>query len=156
MPPTKERVEKICASCGRRITLRRRWKRQWSEVRYCSHACRKRGIRTIDQQLEDAMLGQLNCRRRGASICPSETARAVAGDTDWRQLMEPVRRAARRLANRDLVQILQGGRVVDPSDFRGPIRVRSRIRSATDGLGPIRPKMLTKLRTPKSRTENSQ
>ncbi len=70
------------------------------------------------------MLALLARRHRGSSICPSEAARAVAGDKAWRQLLEPVRRAARRLAHRDLVEILQGGRVVDPSDFRGPIRVR--------------------------------
>ena len=124
--PTHERIEKNCVSCGRRITQRRRWTGQWSEVRYCSRACGKRGIRTIDRRLEDAVLGLLAQRRRDASICPSEAARAVAGDQDWRQLMEHARRAARRLAHRDLVQILQGGRVVNPSDFRGPIRVRSR------------------------------
>jgi hypothetical protein len=70
------------------------------------------------------VLAVLARRRRDATICPSEAARAVAGDEEWRQLMEPARRAARRLAHRELVQILQGGRVVDPSDFRGPIRVR--------------------------------
>ena len=124
--PTQEGIEKNCVSCGRRITLRKRWKVQWSELRYCSHACRTRSIRTIDRQLEVAVLALLARRHRGGSICPSEAARAVAGDKEWRQFMEPVRRAARRLAHRDLVEILQGDRVVDPSDFRGPIRVRSR------------------------------
>ena len=65
----------------------------------------------------------LGARARGASICPSEAARAARGE-DWRALMEPVREAARRLAERRIVEITQGGRVVDPGRFRGPIRIR--------------------------------
>ena len=40
--------------------------------------------------------------------------------------MEPARQAARRLVARDLVDITQSGRVVDPSTARGPIRIRAR------------------------------
>jgi hypothetical protein len=39
-------------------------------------------------------------------------------------LMEPARMAARRLVERGEVQITQGGRVVDPSHAKGPIRIR--------------------------------
>jgi len=45
-------------------------------------------------------------------------------DETWRELMEPARRAARRLVAAGKVQITQGGVVVDPSTARGPIRVR--------------------------------
>lgn len=38
--------------------------------------------------------------------------------------MEPVRRAARRLCARQQVEITQGGRVVDPTEVRGAIRLR--------------------------------
>jgi hypothetical protein len=38
--------------------------------------------------------------------------------------MEPARMAARRLVARGEVQIVQGGRVVDPSTARGAIRIR--------------------------------
>ncbi|WP_244238927.1 DUF3253 domain-containing protein [Corallococcus carmarthensis] len=58
-------------------------------------------------------------------MCPSEVARA-SGDEDWRALMEPVREAARRLVARGVLDIVQGGRVVDPSTARGPIRLRLR------------------------------
>ncbi|WP_414694462.1 DUF2256 domain-containing protein [Paraburkholderia sp.] len=33
---------KTCAVCGRPMTWRRAWARHWAEVRYCSHACRRR------------------------------------------------------------------------------------------------------------------
>lgn len=77
----------------------------------------------MDAQLEAAILQLLHARARGATICPSEAARAVAPD-EWRELMEPARRAARRLMAAGTVEITQAGRVVDPSTAKGPIRVR--------------------------------
>ncbi len=61
-------------------------------------------------------------RAGNATICPSDVARAAA--EDWRPLMEPVRRAARRLVAAGEVEITQGGQVVDPSTAKGPIRIR--------------------------------
>ncbi|MCX2860238.1 DUF2256 domain-containing protein [Paucibacter sp. PLA-PC-4] len=31
---------KPCLACGRAMSWRKRWARVWSEVRYCSDACR--------------------------------------------------------------------------------------------------------------------
>jgi hypothetical protein len=66
----------------------------------------------------------LSARAGSATICPSEAARAVA--TDWRPLLEPARQAARRLAAAGQIEVLQGGRVVDPTTAKGPIRLRRR------------------------------
>ncbi|MBN2679442.1 DUF2256 domain-containing protein [Acidithiobacillus montserratensis] len=33
--------EKICVICHRSFTWRKRWRRCWDEVLYCSAACRK-------------------------------------------------------------------------------------------------------------------
>jgi hypothetical protein len=104
------------------MTWRRSWARNWDEVRYCSSACRRRRVSDSDRQLETAILELLAARR--GSICPGEAARAVAGEDDWRALLEPVRRAARRLVEQGRVEITQGGRPVDPSTARGPIRIR--------------------------------
>ncbi|MFM7503948.1 MAG: DUF2256 domain-containing protein [Candidatus Limnocylindrus sp.] len=38
--PPSLRAEKICLSCGRPYSWRRRWAKVWSEVKYCSDACR--------------------------------------------------------------------------------------------------------------------
>jgi hypothetical protein len=38
--------------------------------------------------------------------------------------MEPARMAARRLVDRGEVEVLQRGRVVDPSTAKGPVRIR--------------------------------
>jgi hypothetical protein len=32
---------KPCAHCGRRFAWRKKWAKVWSEVKYCSDACRK-------------------------------------------------------------------------------------------------------------------
>jgi hypothetical protein len=102
---------------------RAKWAKNWDSVKYCSDACRKQRLTAIDTALEDAIVQLLNARARDASICPSEAAQRVGGE-DWQRLMEPTRMAARRLVAQEKVQITQGGRVVDPSRAKGPIRIR--------------------------------
>ncbi len=31
---------KVCATCGRLFTWRKKWERDWDNVRYCSDRCR--------------------------------------------------------------------------------------------------------------------
>ncbi|MEM9385974.1 MAG: DUF2256 and DUF3253 domain-containing protein [Pseudomonadota bacterium] len=116
--------DKICATCGRPFSWRRKWAKTWEQVRYCSAACRSQGKAGEREALERAILELLSSRRAGASCCPSEVARQRYPEDAWRAQMEPVRQAARRLAHRGEIEILQGGRAVDPSRFRGPIRLR--------------------------------
>ena len=75
-------------------------------------------------RLEEAILALLGERAIDASLCPSEAARRVGGEHEWRTFMEPVRAAARRLVVRGDIEITQGGRRVDPSTAKGPIRLR--------------------------------
>ncbi|MEO0324775.1 MAG: DUF3253 domain-containing protein [Myxococcota bacterium] len=116
---------KSCVACGRRIEWRKKWSRDWEQVRFCSKACRSAKAGPTDEALEVAILALLAQRARGKTICPSEAARAVRPDA-WRVLMEPARRAARRLVAAGRLEITQKGRVVDPSTARGPIRLRLR------------------------------
>ena len=118
-----EPADKVCEGCGRTMQWRAKWARNWNEVKYCSDACRKQRLTAVDTALEDAILQLLNARARDASICPSEAARAVGGES-WQSLMEPARKAARRLVAQEKAQITQGGKVVDPSRAKGPIRIR--------------------------------
>ena len=76
-----------------------------------------------DRALEAEIARLLDTRAATSSTCPSEAARNVGGEV-WRPLMEPTRRAARRMVARGEVEITQGGDVVDPSTARGPIRIR--------------------------------
>ena len=117
--------DKTCIACGRRIQWRKKWERDWDEVRYCSTACRTRGVSDIDRALERHIRDLLARRGAGKTICVSEAARPEGRtETEWRALMEPARRAARRLVVAGEVEITQGGKVVDPSTAKGPIRVR--------------------------------
>ena len=79
-----------------------------------------------DARIERTIFDLLAQRDAGKTICPSDAARAVGGDDEetWRGLMEPARRAARRLVDRGEVVITQGGKVVDPSTAKGAIRIR--------------------------------
>ena len=114
---------RICAGCGRSFAWRRSLAKDWDQVRWCSDGCRRRGIRRVDRELEATIERLLDARAAGATICPSEAARAV-DEGGWRELMEPARRAARRLVAEGRLEITQGGRVVDPSTARGAIRLR--------------------------------
>lgn len=111
-------AERTCASCGRRMPAGAA-----ADARYCSAACRRHRLDATDLALESAIDSLLDSRARTSSTCPSEAARAVAPDA-WRPLMEPARRAARRMVARGEAEITQGGTVVDPSTAKGPIRIR--------------------------------
>ena len=120
--------EKWCAACGRRIAWRKKWERDWDAVRLCSDACRRARLDATDAALERAIASLCAARGRGRSICPSEAARAVAGEDEaaWRALLPRARWAANRLCAGGVVEMTQGGRVVDWSTARGPVRLRVR------------------------------
>lgn len=93
------------------------------DTKWCSDACRRHKLDDTDRTLERTIDGLLDARAATSSICPSDAARAIGGE-DWRDLMEPARRAARRMVARGEVEITQGGNVIDPSTAKGPIRIR--------------------------------
>ncbi|MHA4847154.1 DUF2256 domain-containing protein [Flavitalea antarctica] len=37
----ENRPQKICETCGRAFSWRKKWKATWNEVKYCSDGCRK-------------------------------------------------------------------------------------------------------------------
>ncbi|MGD8990517.1 MAG: DUF3253 domain-containing protein [Desulfobacterales bacterium] len=122
-----KRFRKICIICGREIEWRKKWRKTWYQVKYCSHACRKAGLRDVDNALERMTMNLLQSQSSASSICPSEVARKYAAEQNeekWRTLLEPTRRAARRLAQKGKIIILQKGHPVDPAHFKGPIRLK--------------------------------
>ncbi len=121
---TNPGAEKRCLRCGRRMEWRPRWARNWDQVRYCGEKCRRTRLDDTDRALESAILELLQARGGKKTICPSEAARRVA--ETWRPLMQRARNAARRLEASGRVEICQGGRAVDSSTAKGPIRIRSR------------------------------
>jgi len=75
------------------------------------------------ERIEQTIFELLQARDAGKTICPSDAARALAGD-EFRPLMEPVRARARDMVARGALEVTQGGEVVDPATARGPIRLR--------------------------------
>jgi len=76
-------------------------------------------------EIERTIVALLESRAPGRTICPSEAARALAGDDGFRPLMEPVRETARAMVARGELEITQRGQAVaDPAATRGPIRLR--------------------------------
>jgi hypothetical protein len=133
-------VEKTCATCGRSFAWRAKWARDWDAVRHCSERCRRSRPSEVDARIEALLLELVDERGAGKTICPSEVARALRPD-DWREWMERVRQAARRLVARGELAIYQGGHVVDPDHARGAIRI---------GRPPRRP-LVDHALTPKGR-----
>ncbi|CAN5582967.1 hypothetical protein BH10ACI4_BH10ACI4_08650 [soil metagenome] len=136
MPDKKRKPEretphkdKLCKTCGRAFSWRKKWERDWDVIKYCSDACRGNPPAEADSALEAAILQLLSERGRDKTICPSEAAKLVGGDEtrrSWESLMEPARAAARRLVAAGKILITQHGHPVDPSTAKGPIRLRLR------------------------------
>jgi len=47
MRKKSELPTKPCEACGRPFTWRKKWERDWDQVRYCSDACRGTGKRRV-------------------------------------------------------------------------------------------------------------
>lgn len=76
-----------------------------------------------DDRIAETILALLHKRAPGATICPSEVARALQV-SGWRSLMPRVRAIAAKLAEADRVELRQRGRVVASlSEIRGPMRI---------------------------------
>ena len=93
--------------------------------RGADHAKSALGDGPIRERLKSSVRALVDHRGPASSICPSDAARAVGGDS-WRGLTTDAREVARELARAGEVEITQGGKAVDPDgDWRGPIRIRT-------------------------------
>ncbi|WP_439813748.1 DUF2256 domain-containing protein [Zavarzinia sp. CC-PAN008] len=45
-PAKGDLPRRICAACGLDFAWRRKWARDWANVRFCSDRCRRAGART--------------------------------------------------------------------------------------------------------------
>jgi hypothetical protein len=81
-------------------------------------------------RIRGVLLGLLHARRPQATICPSEAARQLGRELgcEWRDLMRPVRYVAGLMVEEGSIEPLQGGRLVEIGEARGPIRLRLRLR----------------------------
>jgi hypothetical protein len=79
-PEPPDPTDKTCESCGRRIEWRRKWERDWAQVRYCSAACRRHGVTDTDRRLEQAVLDLLDARAPVGRLGPGDVGGAAAGE----------------------------------------------------------------------------
>lgn len=73
--------------------------------------------------IRECILKQVQQRGPNKSICPSEVARSLGGET-WRSLMPLVREVGADLAKSGAIVVTQKGIPVDPQTARGPIRFK--------------------------------
>lgn len=77
-----------------------------------------------DAAIEHRVFALLAARRAGATVCPSEVARAlVPRGAPWRALMPQVRRVAQALAGSGRLRVTRGGVPVDATRGGGPVRL---------------------------------
>jgi len=84
-------------------------------VLYCSTACRRRGITDADRKAEEAIRYAVRHSAGATSLS------AISWDA---QHPEILRRAARRLVAAGEIEMIQQGRVVDPSTAAGEVSIR--------------------------------
>jgi hypothetical protein len=104
------------------MSWRKSWAKNWDDVKYCSKSCRARGVSDFDVELETKILELLRMRPTSAAIA-SDSALLGVGAVGP-ETAESIRRAARRLVAAGEVEIIQGGRVVDPSTAKGTFFIR--------------------------------
>lgn len=71
----------------------------------------------------DALIALLAARSRGASICPSEVARAISSDDDWRKAMPSVHSAVDALLDEHRIELSWKGQSLKRRS--GPYRISS-------------------------------
>jgi hypothetical protein len=74
------------------------------------------------EQLAATMRALLRHRRPESTICPSDAARVVGGES-WRDLMDTARDVAGGLATDGVLVVRQRGEDVDITTARGPVRL---------------------------------
>ena len=115
--PTKD-----CRVCGRPFEWRKKWQRDWSNVRHCSKRCAKKQLTATDRAVEQSILECLDGSH--GKISGVALFKCIL-DSGLRVDLERVKSAARRLANQErLVWIKKGGRV-DAHNCTGPFELRS-------------------------------
>ena len=115
--------QKNCSSCGRSFTWRKSFAKNWEHVKYCSNACRKRKLSKIDKQIENSILELLEAETYSNPLSTDQIADFLDFGND-KNLLESIKRAARRLEMKSFVIITQDGKRVDSSTAKGHLQIR--------------------------------
>ena len=116
-----ESASKHCPVCGRRFWWRKKWERDWEQVRFCSTRCKSTRLDATDRAVEDCLRRLL--RQSSNKPVPLAALREhLQVDPDT----ERARNAARRLVAAGEAVLVQNGRVVAPEVARGALWLRRR------------------------------
>ena len=115
--------QRSCSSCGRSFTWRKSFAKNWEDVKYCSSACRNRKLSKIDQQIENSILELLEAETYSNPLSTDQIADFLDFGND-KNLLESIKRAARRLEMKSFVIITQDGKRVDSSTAKGHLQIR--------------------------------
>lgn len=78
-----------------------------------------------DRKIREAIVGLLDKRDVGKTICPSEASREVFGQKgNEKEFMDRTRGVVRALVGEGEIEVCQKGNVVDMDTAKGPIRLR--------------------------------
>ncbi|EKD13788.1 uncharacterized protein L3040_005595 [Drepanopeziza brunnea f. sp. 'multigermtubi'] len=91
-PLTVDALIKMCATCGRQISWRKKWEKNWASVTYCSDSCRKHKVRpkphSLDLSFESKILSLLSERRAvqgpAAVVTCEEAEEETLQERKWR------------------------------------------------------------------------
>ncbi|KAM3075101.1 hypothetical protein ACMFMF_011914 [Clarireedia jacksonii] len=81
-----DRLVKMCITCGRKITWRKKWEKNWPTITHCSASCRSHKIKphSLDTLFESKILALLSSRKhrhgRAAAVTCEEVEGAVLAD----------------------------------------------------------------------------
>ncbi len=128
MSESETKTPKTCLSCYRPFEYRKKWEKNWADVKYCSDQCRnsaKNKKNLLDKNLMESKIIELCNLRKPKSICPSEVVRALF--ENWQPYMEPVREVSRKLHLEQKIVITQKEIPIKDINFKGPIRIKIKV-----------------------------
>lgn len=111
--------EKICQSCGRPFENRKKWRDIFDEIKYCSKKCKSN---KSPIKLKEKIMSYLNSQNSRSAYSLDKILSAE--EFNNKAILEKARCAARLLADEKIINIIQNGKTVDPTDFKGSIEIK--------------------------------
>ena len=97
-------MEKTCISCGLSFSFRKKFEKDWDEIKYCSKKCRKNKLEKSDKEIEDFILEFARGLYPPKAIQARTISRTYFG-IHWKKFHQRVLAAIRRLSHRNILMI---------------------------------------------------
>ena len=115
------RTSKVCASCGRAFTWRKKWAKNWEQVRYCSTRCRSKGTILPQDPLIQAVFDALKRvpSKRACTVDAIEQALHEQGHS-----AQQTRVALRTMIHAGQISSMEGNKRIAPERLKGNSTLR--------------------------------